>query len=136
MDTLDKVAKNTGRYGDLAADAIDELETRADEAVEEVSDAARRIDWWQVAGYAVVAVTAVGAAAAAYVAYRQQAKTPASRIGRLRDQLGMSDVDFRDLRSTYNRVDFDKLNRTRRHLGTAAKKATHKGAVKVANWTR
>ncbi|ESQ74965.1 hypothetical protein [Asticcacaulis sp. AC402] len=50
--------------------------------------------------------------------------------------MGLNDVDVRHLRSTYNRVDFDKLNQTRHDLAQAARKATHTSAKKVAEWTR
>lgn len=142
MDTLDKVTKpELGRYNDddFGIEATETLEAqvagKAEEVVEDVKDAVRKVNWWQVAGY-VAAGAAVAGAVAAYVRYRQHERKPATRLQRLRDHLGLSDVDFRHLRSTYDRVDFDKLNQTRRDLGTAAKKATHTGALKVAEWTR
>ncbi|ESQ87787.1 hypothetical protein ABAC460_18140 [Asticcacaulis sp. AC460] len=138
MDTLDKITKpEIGRYNDddFDIEATGQLEAKAEEVVEDVKDAARKINWWQVAGYVAAGAAAAGAVAA-YLAYREQQKKPASRLERLRDQLGLSDVDFRHLRSTYNRVDFDKLNQTRRDLAKVAKKTTHTGALKVAEWTR
>lgn len=141
METLDGITKistpRASRYDPepSVAEVADELKAQAEDAIEDVSEAARKIDWWQVAGYVVAGAALVGAAVA-YASYRQYEKKPATRIGRLRDQLGLSEVDFRDLRSTYNRVDLDKLNRTGRELGTAARKATHRGAKTVAHWTR
>lgn len=141
MDNLDAVTQiPTSRAGKAVdepfrSDVTEELETRAEDVVDEVTEAARKVDWWQVAGYVLVAAAAAGAAVA-YASYRQYEKKPVTRIGRLRDQLGLSEVDFRDLRSSYNRVDLDKLNRTRRDLGAAARKATHRGAKTVARWTR
>ncbi|EGF89432.1 hypothetical protein ABI_38460 [Asticcacaulis biprosthecium C19] len=146
MDTLDKVTTPqtpplTGRYNDddFDIDAPGNLQAqvagKADEVVQDVKDAVRKINWWQVAGYVAAGAAVVGAVAA-YANYRHEQRKPASRLERLRDQLGLSDVDFRHLRSTYNKVDFDRLNETRRHLGSAAKKATHTGALKVAEWTR
>lgn len=141
MDNLDEITKiptaraSQARDTSYREDVADELEVRAEEVIEDVGEAARKVDWWRIAGYAV-AVTAMAGAAIAYAAYRQYEKKPATRIGHLRDQLGLSDVDFRDLRSTYNRVDLNRLNQTRRDLGTAARKATHRGAKTVAHWTR
>ena len=152
MDTLDKITSvPTKRYdepardGSLAADvdaiendlddAVDKAKDVADTAKDAAEDAAGKINWWKVAGY-VAAGTAVAVAVTSYVRWRSEQAKPKTRLGQLRDKLGLSDVDFRDLKSSLNRVDFEKLDQSRRELGSYAKQVAHKSAKKVAELTK
>lgn len=142
MDTLDTIAARSAQAADAASaygeDLIDETESQAadlaataEEKVEEVKEAVSKINWWQVAGFAAAGIAAAGA----YAYWRNQQR-PQTRLERLRDQLGLSAVDFRHLRSTAHNFDLEKLNQSRRQLGAYAKKATHKGATRIAELTR
>ena len=142
MDTLDTVAARSAQAVDEASDYGQELITdakregaelaeAADDKVEEAKAAVRKVNWWQIAGFA-----AGGLAIAGAYAYWRNQRRPQTRLERLREQLGLAEVDIRHLRSTVGNFDFDKLNETRRKVGTFAKKATHKGAKKVVELTR
>ncbi|ESQ79431.1 hypothetical protein [Asticcacaulis sp. YBE204] len=133
---LTEKAYDSDNTRELVTKAEGLVEDKVEDLIEDVDSVARKVDWKQVAGY-VVAAVAIAGTAFAYGRHRQQqAQLPVTRAAKLRDQLGLSHVDFRDLKSTYNRVDIDKLNQTRRHLGMIAKKATHRGALKVAELTK
>ncbi len=150
MDTLDKLdimptnpISNPGAYGEDLTEAdsdagLDDAELadgdRPDLA-EKVAEATRRVNWWKVAGYAAAGVVVAGAAGG-YLYWRGQQRKPLSRLERLKSQLGFGDVDFRDLKATIDKYDFEALNQSRRQLGSYAKKATHAGAKKVAELTR
>lgn len=140
MDTLDKIsdAPTTviGTPEDqYLSDVADEAKEAVDTAVDEAKEAAGKVNWRKIAGYAAGGL-AVAGAIGAYAYWRNQQKKPETRLERLKRQLGMAHVDFKNLRSTIEQFDFDELDRSRRKLGTAAKKATHKGAKKVAELTR
>jgi hypothetical protein len=117
----------------------DEIADDAENVLEDVTEAAQKINWRKVAGYAAAGIAAASAIGA-YAYWRSQRRKPLTRAQRLKSQLGLSDVDFHHLRSTINKIDFDQLDKSRRQLGTKlgayAKQATHKGAKKVAELTR
>ncbi|MBW8882875.1 MAG: hypothetical protein JF615_16060, partial [Asticcacaulis sp.] len=115
-------------------DQVDDLGEAAEIVVEDAKEAARKVNWWAVAGYAA-AVAAIGAVAG-YAYYRSQQNKPKTRIEKLKEQLGLAEVDLRHLRSTINRFDAARLNQSRRQVMQYAKQATHKGAKKVAELTR
>lgn len=142
MDSLDKITTAPNKPLQTARDdaretAIDGLEDTlsdtADIVTQEAEKVARKVNWWAVAGYsaAAVAVVSVG-----YAYWRGQQKKPQTRLEKLRDQLGLSEVDFKHLRSTYRNIDFDKLNDSRRRVVEKARQATHNGAKRVAELTR
>ncbi len=146
MDTLDKVtsapaspAKSTDYdvpdYAKLQEDVAEvgkDVEATAETVAEDVETAVAKVNWWLVAGVAAAGIGAV----AGFSYWRGQQRRPQTRIERVRDQLGLSDVDFRHLRSTINRIDWDKLNESRHRLTDKARLATHKSALRVAELTR
>jgi uncharacterized protein HemX len=140
MDTLDKIsdAPTTviGTPEDqYLSNVADEAKEAVDTAVDETKEAAQKVNWRKIAGYAAGGLAVVGAIGV-YTYWQKQQRKPETRLERLKRQLGMAHVDFKNLRSTIEQFDFDELDRSRRKLGTAAKKATHKGAKKVAELTR
>lgn len=139
MDTLDKITdaptKVIGTPDDqYVSDLVDGAEDAVDTVVDEAKEAAGKINWRKIAGYAAGGLAVVGAIGA-YAYWKNQQK-PETRSERLKRQLGLAHVDFKHLRSTIDQFDFDELDRSRRRLGTAARKATHAGAKKVAELTR
>jgi hypothetical protein len=137
MDSLDKLeVMPTTPLTEAPADDFDVAAIDvADEDDSEVDyEEKPKTNWWKIAAYTAAGLAVVGAAAG-YAYWRAQQK-PQSRLERLRTQLGLANVDVTRLPSSLRDIDFARLNQTGRQVGTYARKATHVGAKKVAEFTR
>lgn len=137
MDTLDPITRPFDEAD--APESLDQSLTEAEavlnEAAEDAEEVVRKINWSRIAGYAAAGV-AIAGAIGGYAYWQQMQKKPETRLARLKRQLGLAHVDFKNLRATIDQFDFEELDRSRRKFGTYARKATHKGAQKVADLTR